>query len=81
MSPLRIHYTDHGVREMRKARVTRQTIRSVLAYGAKEFDGRRGREVYWLNTLRIGSKSYAVSWVQKAGYALVITAYRVGEHD
>jgi hypothetical protein len=66
---------------MRKARITRQTVKAVLYWGAKEYDGQRGSETYWLNTLRIGSKRYAVSWVQKAGYILVISAYRVGEYD
>jgi len=81
MSPLQIQYSDHAVVEMRKAKITRQVVRLVLAHGVKAFDGRRGHEDYWTSTLQIENQSYQVSWVQKAGYILVVTAYRLGEYD
>jgi hypothetical protein len=66
---------------MRKARITRRTVRLVLAYGRREYDGMRAREVYWCSTLAIENVTYQVSWVQKAGYVLVVSAWRKGEYD
>jgi hypothetical protein len=66
---------------MRKARITRQVVRRTLAEGIKAFDGTRGREAYWTSTLKIENKAYEVSWVQKQGYILVVSVYRLGEYD
>ena len=82
MSPLRIEYSDHAVVEMRKAKITRQVVRRVLGYGRKVFsDVSPFGDVRWTSTLQIENIAYEVVWTQRAGYVLVVTAYRLGEYD
>jgi len=81
MTGLRIHYSDHAVREMRKARITRQTVRSVIQEGRRQPEPYKSGEVGWLSTLRIENSTYAVVWVKRKAHLLVVTAYRVGEYD
>lgn len=82
MTGLRLHYTHHAAAEMRKARITRQTVRRVIQEGRRELEryptsGEQG----WLSTLRIENRSYAVVWVKRKAHLVVVTAYRVGEYD
>ena len=81
MTPLVIHYSDHALKEMRKARITRQVVRLTLQQGAKRFSFRRGNHDRWISTLAIENVTYEVCWVQDAGYVVVITTWRKGVFD
>lgn len=82
MTGIQIHFTDHAVQEMRKARITRQTVRLVIQHGRREVEVyRTSGELGWLSTLRIENHSFAVVWVKRKARFVVITAYRVGEYD
>lgn len=81
MTGLRLHYSHHAVREMRKARITRQVVRQVVERGRREPEQYRSGEVGWLSTLRIENEAFAVVWVKRKAHLLVVTAYRVGEYD
>lgn len=82
MTGIRIDYTHHAVREMRKARITRQTVRLVIQHGSRELEVyRTSGELGWLSTLRIENHTFAAVWVKRKARLVVITAYRVGEYD
>jgi hypothetical protein len=76
-----VQYTDHAVKEMRKARITRQLIRTVLARGTRRIEGERGGEVYFAKTAEVRGRKVEVIYVANAERVLIITAYRVGEYD
>ncbi len=75
------HYTDHAVAEMRKARITRQTVGTVLATGTRRVEGTRGDDTYYAKTVEIRGREVEVIYVENAERVLVVTAYRVGECD
>jgi hypothetical protein len=81
MSPLHIIYSQHAVREMRKAQITRQVVRRVLQDGRRELEFVRQGEEHWTSTLRIENKAYSVVWIQQAGHVFIQTVYRIGEYD
>ena len=79
--PTPTHYTDHAVAEMRKARITRQTVRTVLATGTRSVEGSRGNDTYDAKTTDIRGRDVEVIYVENAERVLVVTVYRVGEYD
>ncbi len=81
MSPLHLIYSEHAALEMRKARITRQTVRRVLQHGRCELEFVRRGEQHWSATLRIENKAYRVVWIAAAGHLFIKTAYIVGEYD
>lgn len=76
-----IHYTHHAVQEMRKARIQRRTVRTVLAKGERRVEGQRGEDIYYVKVLATGPKTYEVVYLENAQRVLVITAYILGEYD
>lgn len=82
MTGLRLHYSHHAVQEMRKANITRQTVRLVIQKGRRDVEVyRTSGELGWLSTLGIENVTYAAVWVKRKAHLLVVTAYRVGEYD
>ena len=75
------HYTDHAVAEMRKARITRPMVRTVLATGMRRVEGTRGDDTYYAKTAEIRGRAVEVIYVENAERVLVVTVYRVGEYD
>ena len=82
MTGIRIDYTHHAVREMRKARITRQVVRLVIQRGRREPQlYRTSGELGWVSTLRIENASFAAVWVKRKSRFVVVTVYRPGEYD
>lgn len=83
MTPLRVHYTDHAVREMRKIvpPVTREVVRLVLAEGRREYEFTRKGEEHWHSTARVGNTPLRVQWIQGAGFVKVVSVWEIGEFD
>lgn len=83
MTPLRVHYSDHVVREMRKLRppVTRQVLRLILAHGRREYEFTRAGQEHWHSVLRIENRHYRLQWIQGAGYVKIVSVWEVGEFD
>lgn len=71
MTPARIHYSDHAVKEMRKARMGRGTVRRVLAHGVHEIEAVTG-ETYYQALLQIENREYGVIYLKKKGHLLIV---------
>lgn len=81
MTGLRVHYSHHGIREMRKIGMTRQMAKQVIQLGRREVERYTSGELGWVSTLRIETTTFAVVWVKRKAHLLVVTAYIVGEYD
>lgn len=81
MTPKQIRYTHHAVEEMRKARITRGMVRSVLAVGERRVKLQLPTGVQWAKTAVVDGRPIEVVYFESARVVRVVTLYVAGLYD